>query len=132
MNFASIRFRAALRGIRVGEPASITMLAELERFVGAPLSEDIRSMYLSFNGFKDDDFDVDTYISIWPIEKILKQDEGRHRPEMIFGDIAMDAILLLTDPTIDNCLILTSESDDVLAPNIKAFWNLFMSGGLDF
>jgi hypothetical protein len=60
------------RNVRLNGPASSIDIASLKSSCLFQLDQKIIDLYLTFDGFKDDDFDGLTFISIWPIAKCLE------------------------------------------------------------
>ena len=102
LNFKYISMALEERGTIPAEPASGFWIEKLTAFVSGPLSQDLLSMYRSFNGFADCNFDVATYISIWPISRVISDTPKFYKSRISFADIAMDAEVLTIEPSGEN------------------------------
>lgn len=64
------------RGIDVSEPASNADLLELKTLTSPEVFDALYcSIYRWFDGFANDDFDQESFLRLWPIERVLASDK---------------------------------------------------------
>jgi hypothetical protein len=61
-------------GIELGAGASVALLAELSRFLGAALPQDVQKFYEAADGMSDD---TDGLVAFWPIHRVVSDPEVR-------------------------------------------------------
>jgi hypothetical protein len=61
-----------IRDVKVNSPANAIEIELLRSACAIPVDEELLRLYSTFNGFIDDDFDAQSFISIWPIQKIIE------------------------------------------------------------
>ena len=83
-----------------------------------------------FDGFADDDFDADSFVSVWSVEKALS-DDWTKRPRLAFADWSLNAMIfglvldLATGPRV-----LSIEDGKLIAPSYADFWSLLLADRL--
>lgn len=78
------------RGIILAQPASGTALSALKSLVPADVFDALyKNIYQWFDGFANDDFDEESFLRIWPIERLVKSRylSSRFVP---FADFSLD------------------------------------------
>ena len=88
-------------------------------------------MYRSFNGFIDYDFDVSTYISIWPINRIIVDTPKFYKTRIVFADIAMGAEIITIEPS-ERGSIFNAGTGGMISENLELFWKDFFDEKLSF
>ena len=61
------------RGLKLESGAPIADIESTELALGFSFPSDMKALYQVVNGFRDCDMDVDSMISIWPMERIREE-----------------------------------------------------------
>jgi hypothetical protein len=120
-----LRRRLESRGVRINPPATERDIARLERLVGGRLTSPIRSAFLAFDGFADMDFDQKTFISIWPVDRILENADSGSLPTIPFADAGLEAEIFCVDATDDQAPVLVE--GQMRYQSYDDFWIQFLS-----
>jgi hypothetical protein len=80
------------RGLKLESGASMADIESTELEVGFQFPVDMKDLYLAANGFRDWDMDVDSMISIWPMERIREEyNAGSDRNFIGFCDFLINS-----------------------------------------
>jgi hypothetical protein len=123
--FDDLRQRLESRGVRINPPATEQDISKLEQLVGGRLTSPMRSAFLAFNGFADMDFDQKTFISIWPIERILEGADTGSLPSIPFADAGLEAEIFCVDATEEKAAVLVE--GEKRYESYADFWLEFLS-----
>ena len=124
-------FRLALenRGIRLNIGAKSSDIARLESIIRATISPSIREVMELFDGFSDD-FDRDSFISVWNIDKIISRIDSKRLPYIPFADRGLDAEILEVCAIDDDKPVLIDGVESF--PSYLQFWDSILSNSIPF
>jgi hypothetical protein len=114
-------------GVKLSAPATIEDIKRLEKVIGGALSPSICSLFLSFNGF-DDDYEPLTFISAWPINKIIDNIAISKLPYIPFADRAFDAGIFEVC-AVDEDMAILDDGEEAFRDYI-AFWDYVISASI--
>lgn len=72
-----------LEGIRLNPPATNAEIENTEAVLNFKFPADFKEFYLQANGFNEWDMLHDSYISLWPLERIREKSKEWGEPEFI-------------------------------------------------
>jgi len=121
------------RDVRLRPPADARATAALFSAFDGAVHPDVLAMYLTFDGCDQGDFEVDSFISIWPIEMGLEYIRERGiRDQMAFADVAFSADVALVSLMEPDAPVAWHDRVSPLCSSIADFWHGFMRGDLRF
>jgi hypothetical protein len=89
------RWRA--EGVALNQGASLMQIESLERLLGTPLPEDMRTFYAAANGLADYQHDP-RMVSVWSVERVVRErnildgeDEWGSYQDVAFADVLYSA-----------------------------------------
>ena len=97
IDFDMVKANLLSKGVRLRPPASKGQIETLTSELGSEAAKEIVSMYQSFDGFEQGDFDAKTFISMWPIGKVLANVSKTKLPYIVIADVAFEAQHLEVD-----------------------------------
>jgi hypothetical protein len=109
-------------------PVTTDALDRLTRWAGNALHADLVDMLQQFDGFSDGSFEAQSFVSVWPIEKAMK-DDWTKRPTLAFSDGSLNAIIFGFDPVAGGPVISIEDARQV-APTYRDFWPLLLADRL--
>lgn len=115
------------RGIKLNPPASIKDIKRLEEAIGGRLSRSMLMMYSEFDGFRDC-FDKASFISVWPISKIISNIKNDRLPYVPFADRAFDAEIFEMYSTDEDEPIF--ENGNKIFNSYIEFWEMLLTDRL--
>jgi len=124
----AIRDALLARGVALNSPITADALDRLSHWAGGSLDADFVRLLQEFDGFSNDDFDVQSFVSVWPVDKAIAHPWTRH-PILAFSDLAWDAIIYGFDPGKGGPVISIEDAHQV-APTYAEFWSLLLAGRL--
>ena len=134
MNFlSSDRIRTGLlkREIILNPPASEAQIQLLADRIGEIHPYTI-SIYKSFNGFRNEDFDAKSEIEIWSIEKILESNNRYFSDDVFpFCSLSLDAMIFVASGKDPRKPVVSYFDNAILSPSLLEFWDSFLSGRFD-
>ena len=102
-NASALKIWLFERDVRVRPPATPAALRQLQASFDRPIHSDILALYETFDGCADDDFEVESFFTFWPIDRGLEYMRERALNGMLpFGDVSLSADVVLcaaTEPT---------------------------------
>jgi hypothetical protein len=72
-----------LEGIKLNPPATIVEIENTEAALNFKFPADFKEFYLQVNGFDDWDMLCNSYISLWPLDRIVDEGKDWGEPEFI-------------------------------------------------
>jgi len=96
------------------------------------IDEDIKSIFRTFDGFMDDDFDERSFISIWPIEKMISNLDRRRLPLVCFADGSFSAVIFEVDMSSRHSPVTERFTGKLLAETYLAFWQNLLADQYKF
>lgn len=133
MQAAMIRTALETRGAELGIPATDQNLTRLERELQLTLHEELRDLYLQFDGFSP--YDHKSQTMLWPLERIVKEKDLAHEVSGVrffaIGDLLIDSDFLVSPLSSEGPVVLLYEQRR-LAPSVTAFLEKLASGKFDF
>ena len=124
----AIRDALRERNVALNGPITADALDRLTRWAGAALHTDVVAFLQEFDGFSDGDFEVKSFVSVWPVDKAIADDWTQH-PRLAFSDWSLNAILFGFDPVIGGPIISIEDARQV-APTYRDFWSLLLTDRL--
>jgi len=132
MNLQLIKERLAIRGVKLNPPVAYDARPLLESHMSCNIDERFIELYHLFNGFNDGSFDVDNYIAIWSLEKIIARLDCNRFPYVAFADLSLDAELFEIDISNINNPVRKKFSGGNIAASFDSFWDYFFSPNATF
>jgi hypothetical protein len=124
----AIRDALRERSVALNPPITIEALDRLTRWAGDALHVDVIALLREFDGFSDGDFEAQSFVSIWPVDKAIEDDWTKH-PMLAFSDWSLNAILFGFDPVTGGSVISIEDARQV-APTYRDFWSLLLTDRL--
>ncbi|WP_423606930.1 hypothetical protein [Sphingomonas sp. MS122] len=109
-------------------PITIDALDRLTRWAGDALNADVVALLREFDGFSDGDFEEQSFVSVWPVDKAIRDDWTKH-PTLAFSDWSLNAILFGFSPVTGGPVISIEDARQV-APTYREFWSLLLTDRL--
>jgi hypothetical protein len=72
-----------LEGVRLNPPASVAEIEDVETILNFKFPQDFKEFYLQANGFDEWDMLDNSYISLWPLYRIIDEFNERGEPEFV-------------------------------------------------
>jgi hypothetical protein len=123
------------REVKLNAGASEEVISLLCKSCALNVDSRFLDLYRTFDGFFDDDFDSNTFISIWPIEKIVNsRDFGNlHRKGFLpFADFSFSsAEYAIPYSNLDQSIVII-EPFKSLHVNFNSFCDRLLSKQFDF
>lgn len=116
------------RGVVLNPPATVDALDRLKRWAGDALQPDVIALFREFDGFLDGDFEAESFVSVWPIDKALAHYWTR-RPMLAFSDGSLNAVIFGFDP-VNGTSVISLEDGRQVAPTYRDFWPLLLADRL--
>jgi hypothetical protein len=113
------------RGVALNPPASADTLDRLARWAGGTLHADVAEVLKEFDGFASGDFEIESFISVWPTATALTDDWSKP-PTLAFSDWFISAFVFGVDPSAGGPVV-NIEAGKVVAPTYADFWSLLLS-----
>ncbi|MFT3995782.1 MAG: hypothetical protein QM667_00120 [Asticcacaulis sp.] len=125
--FDPIAIRNALleKNVTLNAPATDDTFENLKTWLGKPIHPDVISLMRQFDGFSDGDFEERSFVSVWAMEKAIR-DNWSKRPLLAFSDWSLNAIIFGFDPSTVGPVI-SIEDGLVVAPSYADFWSLLLA-----
>lgn len=124
------RWRA--EGVALNEGASLMQIESLERLIGAPLPEDIRTFYGTANGMADYQHDP-RMVSLWSLERIVRErnvhegeDEWGLYHDVAFADVLFSAWHLRLRMRESGGAVVIVELTHEEFPGLQALFDAFL------
>ena len=124
----TIRDALRERGVALNPPVTADALERLTRWAGDAPHQDVVELLRVFDGFSDDDFDADSFVSVWPVDKAIVDDWTR-RPTLAFSDWSLNAIIFGFDPLVGGPAISIEDGRQVAA-SYREFWSFLLADQL--
>ena len=124
----TIRDALRERGVVLNPPATVDALDRLSRWAGDALQPEVIALLREFDGFSDGDFEAESFVSVWPINKALA-DDWTKRPTLAFSDWSLNAIVFGFDP-VSGGPVVSIEDGRQVAPTYRDFWPLLLADRL--
>lgn len=124
----TIRDKLRERGVALNPPATVDAFYRLSRWAGNSLQPDVIALLREFDGFSNGDFEAESFVSVWPIDKALG-DDWTKRPTLAFSDWSLNAIIFGFDP-VNGGPVVSIEDGRKVAPTYSDFWPLLLADRL--
>jgi hypothetical protein len=125
----------ALRGVVLNTGAGEEAIEKLTKKFSLSIDSRLLNLYRVFNGFSGDDFDSESFIAIWSIEKILSNDNFQGLNEiglMPFADFSFSSIEYAIPYSNVDESIVTVDPHKPLNVNLDSFCDRILTGRYDF
>jgi hypothetical protein len=125
-NFDPRIIRDALigRGVALNPPVTVDTLGRLTHWTGQALHADVVELLREFDGFSNGDFEAQSFVSVWPVDKAIADYWTKH-PTLAFSDWSINAIIFSCDPVRGGPVISIEDARQV-APTYRDFWSLLL------
>lgn len=124
----AIRDALRERNVTLNPPITADAFDRLSRWGGAAIHDDVIALLREFDGFRDSDFEAQSFVSVWPIDKGI-EDEWTKHPTLAFSDWSLNAILFGFDPVTGGPVVNIEDGRQV-APTYRDFWSLLLTDRL--
>ncbi|MGE8009832.1 hypothetical protein [Sphingomonas sp. NPDC092410] len=119
---SSIRSKLLDRGLKLNPPAPKDVLDNFLK--NCPIvPSGFMEIYGSFDGFSERDFDRESSVSIWPIERIIQYSRLNLERYIPFGDIEFDAIILAVDLRSSGFPVIDLHEHEYKSETFVSFFN---------
>jgi len=132
--------------LSLNPPASAKDLARLEAELGCPLPEDVRTYFSLADGMADGEYEEETFVALWPIRKIVTENEGPDGAwrksgkdalgefrDLGFADFSIHASFICFRMRPSSGLAIHVEQADLELPSLESFFRRYLDdpGSLD-
>ena len=124
----AIRDALRERNVALNPPITSDALDRLTRWAGDALHADVIALLREFDGFSDGDFEAESFVSVWPVDKAIGDDWTKH-PTLAFSDYSLNSILFGFDPVTGGAVVSIEDARQV-APTYRDFWSLLLADRL--
>lgn len=124
------KWRAA--GVELLPPYDDTHVATVIKSLGQPLSRDVAGLYRVIGGMKDGEMD-DLCFSLWPLDRVLAENQKNSLDGIIFADFLIDShVYLFRYAGADVSTVYVDYGDgkapQLVAASLQEFFQLYVSG----
>lgn len=120
------------RGVNLSPPASWQELASLDRFMKYKVDTSVKRLYLTFNGFRNMDFDLRSEIRLWPITEILSSSANAVEDKVVFADFSLGSQLYMCNFSKRICPVTDMDTGTEVSPSLIDFAKMVSEGHFDF
>lgn len=124
----AIRDALRERNVTLNPPITVDAFDRLSRWAGAALHVDVIALLREFDGFCDGDLEVQSFVSVWSIDKAIEDDWTKH-PTLAFSDWSLNGILFGFNPVTGGPVVSIEDGRQV-APTYRDFWSLLLTDRL--
>jgi len=120
------------RGAKLGSPARAETIDEFQVALGYPIDHYIKSVFTAFDGFMDDDFDERSFVSVWPIAKIISNLDRNRLPLVCFADGSLSAVVFEVDMSSHDNPVTERSTGELIAENYTEFWQNLLADQYEY
>jgi len=112
--------------VKLRPPASRANFSRIQEIINGSIDNNIYEMYSIFDGFEELDFEPASFIRIWSLDEVVKNNDLSSSPRLFFSDTDLMAIWYSVDFS-DSSRQIFNDNEVALASDLSSFWKMIIS-----